>query len=145
MTQDETSKPRLRPAPWITRDSAFFWDAAKEDKLVAQACSDCGALRSPPRPMCPDCHSVRSESRVLSGRGSVYSWVIPRYPQVPGFEGTYIVAVLDLEEGIRFVSNLCEIAYEDVRADMPVEVFFEDTEGGHRIPLFRPSRTPSPS
>jgi len=128
----------LRPAPWVTRDSEFFWQAARRDELVGQRCGDCGVLRSPPRPMCPHCHSLASESQPLSGRGTVYSWVIPRHPPVPGFEGTYIVAVIDLEEGIRFVSNLCEIEYADVTPDMPVEVFFEDTRDGYRIPLFRP-------
>ena len=103
-----------------------------------QRCADCGVLRSPPRPMCPHCNSVKSEEQVLSGRGSVYSWVIPRYPVIPGFEGTHIVGVIDLEEGIRFVSNVCEIEYEDIVADMPVEVFFEPMEGGFKIPLFRP-------
>ena len=130
-----------RPAPWVTRDSEFFWEAAKADQLVGQSCADCGQLRSPPRPMCPHCHSLESETKSLSGRGTVYSWVIPRHPIVPGFEGTHIVAVIDLEEGIRFVSNLCNIAYADVTPDMPVEVFFEDTDGGYRIPLFRPVRS----
>jgi uncharacterized OB-fold protein len=135
-----TEANALRPAPWVTRDSDFFWEAAKSDQLVGQACADCGVLRSPPRPMCPECNSVKSEARVLCGRGTVYSWVIPRHPQIPGFEGTYIVAVINLDEGIRFVSNLCEIDYDDVTPDMPVEVFFEDTQGGFRIPLFRPTR-----
>lgn len=128
----------LRPAPWVTRDSEFFWEAAKSDSLVGQRCADCKTLRSPPRPMCPECNSVRSEAQALSGRGTVLSWVIPRYPPVPGFGDGYIVAVIDLEEGIRFVSNLCDIDYDDVTPDMPVEVFFEDTAGGYRIPLFRP-------
>lgn len=129
----------LRPAPWITRDSAFFWEAAKDDVLVGQCCADCGRLRSPPRPMCPDCLSVASEARPLSGRGTVYSWVIPRHPVVPGFESTTIVAVIDLAEGIRFVSNLVDVDYADVTPDMPVEVCFEDTQGGFRIPVFRPA------
>jgi uncharacterized OB-fold protein len=136
-----TEEQRLRPAPWVTRDSAFFWEAAKRDEFVGQCCADCGSLRSPPRPMCPECNSVKSETRSLSGRGTVYSWVIPRHPPVPGFEATYIVAVIDLEEGIRFVSNLCDIEYDDVTPDMPVEVFFEDTRDGFRIPLFRPVRS----
>ncbi len=133
-----TREQELRPAPWVTRDSEFFWEAAKADEFVGQSCADCGSLRSPPRPMCPECNSLNSETRTLSGRGTVYSWVIPRHPPVPGFEGTHIVAVIDLEEGIRFVSNLCDIDYDDVRPDMPVEVFFEDTRDGYRIPLFRP-------
>ena len=130
----------LRPAPWVTRDSEFFWEAARNDELVGQRCADCGVLRSPPRPMCPECHSIESETQTLSGRGTVYSWVMPRYPRIPGFEGTYIVAVIDLAEGIRFVSNLCDVDYADVEPDMPVEVFFEDTRDGYRIPLFRPSK-----
>ena len=128
-----------RAAPWVTRDSEFFWEAAKREQLVAQCCSGCGELRSPPRPMCPHCNSIESEARVLAGRGSGYTWVIPRYPVIPGFEGTHIVAVVDLEEGIRMVSNICEIAYEDISADMPVEVFFEDMQEGYKIPLFRPA------
>ena len=131
----------LRPAPWVTRASEFFWEAAKAEEFVGQGCADCGALRSPPRPMCPECNSVNCETKILSGRGTVYSWVIPRHPIVPGFEKTQIVSVIDLEEGIRFVSNLCEIDYDDVTPDMPVEVFFEDTRDGYKIPLFRPVRT----
>ena len=134
-----SSDAALRPAPWITRDSDFFWEAAKNEQFVGQRCADCKTLRSPPRPMCPHCHSVKSEEQVLSGKATVYSWVIPRYPQVPGFGEGYIVAVFNLEEGIRFVSNLCEIDYADVTPDMPVEVFFEPTQGGYKIPLFRPA------
>ena len=134
-----SDQQQLRPAPWVTRDSAFFWEAAKRDELVAQRCADCGELRAPPRPMCPHCNSLKCEEQVLSGRGSVYTWVIPRYPVVPGFEGTHIVAVITLEEGIRMVSNVCDIAYEDIVADMPVEVFFETTRDDFRIPLFRPA------
>ncbi len=129
----------LRPAPWVTRDSAFFWEAAKREELVGQACGQCGVLRAPPRPMCPHCNSVASEARVLSGRGTVYTWVIPRYPVIPGFEGTNIVAVINLEEGIRIVSNLVGIEYDDVTAEMPVEVFFEPTQDDYKIPLFRPA------
>lgn len=135
MSETET----LRPAPWITRDSAFFWEAAKDEQLVGQRCGDCGALRAPPRPMCPHCNSLASETQRLSGRGSVHTWVIPRYPPIPGFEGTHIVAIIELEEGLRMISNVCGIDYDDIFADMPVEVFFEDTQDGYKIPLFRPA------
>ena len=59
-------------------------------------------------------------------------------PVIPGHEEGRIVVVINLEEGIRMVSNLCEIAYEDVTRDMPVEVFFEEAQDGFKIPLFRP-------
>ena len=129
----------LRPAPWIERDGIPFWEAAKRGELVAQSCIDCGVLRSPPRPMCPDCHSLANEFRVLSGRGTVYTWVIPRYPPIPAYGEGNIVAVINLEEGVRMVSNLREIEYDDVTADMRVEVFFEDAEQDYKIPVFRPA------
>jgi uncharacterized OB-fold protein len=129
----------LRPAPWITRDSSFFWEAAKRCELVAQRCTDCGKLRQPPRPMCPFCNSVEREEQMLSGQGTVYTWVMPRYPAIPGFEDGRIVVVINLAEGIRMVSNLCDIAYEDVTREMSVEVFFEEVQDGFKIPLFRPA------
>jgi hypothetical protein len=89
--------------------------------------------------MCPFCNSVEREEQVLSGHGSVYTWVMPRYPVIPGFQEGRIVTVIDLSEGIRMVSNLCEIAYQDITRDMPVEVFFEDAQEGFKIPVFRPS------
>lgn len=128
----------LRSAPWVTRDSAFFWEAAKREQLVAQCCLDCGELRQPPRPMCPFCNSTERGEKLLSGQGNVYTWVMPRYPVIPGFEEGRIVAVISLAEGIRMVSNLCEIAYQEVTPDMPVEVFFVEARDGFKIPLFRP-------
>ena len=122
----------------VTRDSAFFWEAARREQLVGQRCQACGKLRQPPRPMCPHCNSIEREEQVLSGRGTVYTWVMPRYPVIPGHEEGRIVVVINLEEGIRMVSNLCEIAYEDVTRDMAVEVFFEEAQNGFKIPLFRP-------
>lgn len=89
--------------------------------------------------MCPFCNSVAREEQVLSGKGTVYTWVMPRYPVIPGFEDGRIVAVINLAEGIRMVSNLCDIEYDDVTRDMPVELFFVDAEDGYKIPLFRPA------
>jgi hypothetical protein len=64
---------------------------------------------------------------------------MPRYPVIPGFEDGRIVVVIDLAEGIRMVSNLCDIAYADVTREMRVEVFFEEAQDGFKIPLFRPA------
>ena len=48
-----------RPAPILTDDNHFFWDAARDGRLMGQRCEGCGRLRHPPRPMCPHCHSLR--------------------------------------------------------------------------------------
>ena len=104
----------LRPAPTVTRDSEFFWEAAKQQRLCVQKCNACGALQHPPRPMCPSCHAVDMGSQDLSGRGSVYSWTVPRYPPLPMFDEGLIVALIDLDEGVRLLSNIHGIAHEAI-------------------------------
>ncbi len=130
----------IRPDPVIMPDNAFFWEAAARGELVAQVCADCGAIRHPPRPMCPHCHSVRLEITVLSGRGTVCSWIVPRHPHPHGFEDAPIVALVELAEGIRLVTNLIDIDMGEVRNGMAVMVDFAPTRGGHAVPVFRPVR-----
>jgi len=127
-----------RPDPIVTADAAFFWEGARRGELLAQRCADCGNLAHPPRPMCPACHSVHREEVRLSGRGEVYSWIIPRHPPALGFAQPPVVAVIQLEEGIRLVSNVVGVADGQVAIGMQVEVQFEPTVGGYAVPVFRP-------
>lgn len=127
-----------RIAPTVSPDTQFFWDALREHRLLVQRCSDCGVLRHPPRPMCPGCNSLAWDAVESSGRGTVHSFVVPRHPPLPGFDDGYIVALVDLEEGTRIVSNLCEVAPDQAFVDMPVEVVFETFDDGLVLPLFRP-------
>lgn len=129
-----------RPDPIVSRDSAFFWEGARRGELLAQACATCGALRHPPRPMCPRCHSVERKEVRLSGRGVVYSWIVPRHPAPVGFAEPPVVALVELEEGIRLVSNVVGAAPGEVRQGLPVEVEFAPTRGGKAVPVFRPRR-----
>jgi uncharacterized OB-fold protein len=129
-----------RLAPTTTPDTKFFWDALKEERLLIQRCSGCGALRHPPRPMCPHCNSLAWGTVAAGGRGTVYSFVVPRHPPFPWFEGTYIVALVELEEGVRILSNLCDVAPEEAAIGMPVELFFAHFVGGVALPQFRPAR-----
>jgi uncharacterized protein len=127
-----------RPAPLLTDDNAFFWEAAAEGRLVAQHCSVCGRLRHPPRPMCPHCRSLEFEVVPLSGRGSLYSYAILHHPRHPAFDYPVIAALVDLAEGIRLVSNLSEVENVDIEIGMVLEVSFEPTENGGAVPVFRP-------
>ena len=129
-----------RPQPRPSRDSAFFWEGCERGVLLGQRCASCKELRHPPRPMCPSCHSVETEAVELSGRGTVHSWMKPVHPPLPMFEPGYLVALIDLEEGIRLLSNLCEVSEDDVRNGMPVEVFFVPTAGDKAAPVFRPRK-----
>jgi uncharacterized OB-fold protein len=128
----------VRPAPILTDDNQFFWDAAREGRLVAQRCS-CGKLRHPPRPMCPECRALDHEVVDLSGRGVVYSYALLHHPQNPMFEYPVVAALVDLDEGIRMVSNIVEVDPHDVRIGMPVAVTFVPTAGDMMVPVFRPA------
>ena len=128
-----------RLAPSVTLDTQFFWDGIKDHKLLIQRCTECGVLRHPPRPMCPHCNALSWATIESSGRGAVFSFVMPRHPPYPWFEYPYIVVLVDLDDGIRLVSNLCGIAPGDVTIGTRVEVFFEHFDDGLVLPQFRPA------
>lgn len=90
-----------RPLP-VTDDPADapMWEAALRGELVVQACVDCGRLRFPPRPMCPDCQSLDTGWQKLSGRGQLWSYCVAHPPLLPAFEkdAPYNVAVIQLDE-----------------------------------------------
>jgi uncharacterized OB-fold protein len=90
--------------------------------------------------MCPRCNSLGWDTIESSGRGEVYSFVLPRHPQWPWFEGTYIVALIQLEEGTRIVSNLRDVDAGDVTIGMPVEAYIEHFDSGVALPQFRPRK-----
>jgi len=130
----------VRFPPVVGRDDEFFWDGVKQGELRLQRCCGCAKLRHPPRPMCPACHSLEWSAEPARGRGTVYSYVIPRHPPAAPGEEPGIIVLVELEEGVRLVSNLCGVGSERVRNGMPVEVFFADFTGGLRLPQFRPAR-----
>ena len=88
--------------------------------------------------MCPRCNSVEWDTVEATGRGEVFSFVMPQHPRYPWFKYPYIVVLVDLEEGIRLVSNLTEIRPEDVTIGMAVEVCYEEFDDGLVLPQFRP-------
>ncbi len=128
-----------RLPPSTSLDSQFFWAGLAEHELLIQRCRGCGELRHPPRPMCPHCTSLDWDPIASTGRGAVFSFVMPQHPPYPWFEYPYIVVLVELEEGVRIVSNLCEIAPDDVSIGMPVEVFFEHFDDGLVLHQFRPA------
>jgi uncharacterized OB-fold protein len=116
-------------------DDAFFWDGAAEGNLLIQRCTDCGALRHPPAPMCGTCGSLSSDAAVSSGRGHVVSWITSLHPNRPDDEPR-IVVLVQLEEGTRLVANLVEPPDAGPYDDRPVQVEFRDVEGT-AMPCFR--------
>jgi uncharacterized OB-fold protein len=115
------------------RDEDFFWEGVDRGEFLAQKCLDCGALRHPPSPTCDSCQSARWTAEPLSGRGAIYSWLISRHPSRPD-DAPRTIILVDLEEGLRFVSNLIDGENAEIGAKVAVE--FGDLNG-MRLPLFR--------
>jgi uncharacterized OB-fold protein/acyl dehydratase len=139
---EQAERPR-RPRPAVTQDNAWWFEACRDHRLLIQRCSACGRLRHPPQPMCPACRSFDWDSVRASGHGSVYSFVVNHYPQVPAFDYPLVVALIELAEGTRLVANLTGVAPEDVEVGLPVELEFADFDDELSLPQFRPVRTPA--
>ena len=127
-----------RPAPLLNDDNHAFWGAARQGRLVTQKCQRCGQLRHPPRPMCPVCHSLDFEFIDLSGQGVVYSYAILHHPQNPAFEYPVLAALVDLDEGVRVLSNLVDVDPRDISIGMSVTVDFRPTRHDGAVPVFKP-------
>jgi uncharacterized protein len=125
--------PVIPPNPG--RDDQYFWDGVASGTLLLRRCAGCKQLQHPPAPMCGHCHGLEWETQEASGRGTVYTYVVSKHPSAPDAEPR-IVALIELEEGIRLISNLHGLAVDEVRNDMQVEVTFTEMEGGTVLPQF---------
>jgi len=127
--------PHVIP-PTVTRDDEFFWQGVAEDRLLLARCARCSNLQHPPSPMCPVCGSLEWTVQEASGRGTVHSWIVSRHPSLTD-DGPRIVALVELEEGVRLVSNVQDVDPAQVKNDMDVEVVFREIDGV-KLPQFRP-------
>jgi uncharacterized protein len=128
----------LRPA--ISHDTAFFWEGTAEGELRVQHCPTCGRLRHPPGPMCPSCGAEKQDWIVASGRGTVFSFVVHHHPPVPGKQLPFVVALVELEEGVRMIGELVDFEPASVSIGMPVEVTLTKVDDELTLPLWRPAR-----
>ncbi|MFD3945947.1 Zn-ribbon domain-containing OB-fold protein [Streptomyces sp. NPDC058579] len=105
--------------PVVDEDGAPFWEYAARGELRIQGCAGCGELRFPPRPCCPHCQSFAAEWRLMSGRGRIWSYVLPHPPLLPDYaaQAPYNAVVVELAEAprIRLVGNV--VATPDAALD----------------------------
>ncbi|HXK33905.1 MAG TPA: Zn-ribbon domain-containing OB-fold protein [Dehalococcoidia bacterium] len=131
---------RAIPAP--TPETQEFWDGARRGELRIQRCRSCGKAYFFPRPFCPNCSSRDVEWFTASGRGKLYSYII-NHRAAYGWDDAvpYCIAVVELEEGPRMMTNIVgvEITPENLPIDMPVEVTFEKQTDEITLPLFKPA------
>ena len=126
---------RLKPA--LAHDNQWWWDCVEKGELAIQKCSDCQALRHPPRPMCGECQSSEWEFIFSSGEGVIHSYVVIRHPEVPGYTYPLVVAVGDMAEGTRFVGNVVDLDSEEVEIGMKVQASIELVDDEMKLPVFR--------
>jgi uncharacterized OB-fold protein len=130
---------RAKPKP--TPETQHFWDGTQAGELRLQRCDACANIYFPPRPFCPSCASRKVSVFKASGKGKLYSYIIHHRP-APGFTPPYSIAVVELEEGPRMMTNIidCPQTPEALELDMTVEVAFEKLDDKITLPLFRPAK-----
>lgn len=130
-----------RMAPQPTPETRHFWEGCKAGELRLQKCTSCdGGAYFPPRPFCPKCGSRDVEVFKASGKGVLYSYVINQRPRPDMGKEPHSIAVVQLDEGVRMMTNIvgCPQTPEALVLDMPVEVEFLDL-GETALPLFHPA------
>lgn len=130
-----------KPLPQPNADDQFFWDGCKQHRLLFQKCLDCGLVRWPPDIICPRCHSSATDIIASQGRGKLYTYAVYHRAYHPGFAGElpYVTAVIELAEGPHFLSNMVDCSPDDLKCNIPVEVFWEDITAEFSLPKFKPA------
>jgi len=129
-----------KPLPHPNPDTRAFWESCRNHRLTFQQCTGCGHVRWPAAIICPQCHSASYERVVSCGRGTVFSYVVYHQALHPAYqdEVPYVVAVVQLEEGPRFLTNIVGCEPDAVACDMPVELLWEDITEEFSLPKFQP-------
>jgi uncharacterized OB-fold protein len=136
MMADAARKPVPRPAP----ESLPYWQAARGHRLELPRCNACGKFWFPPSQCCPHCLAADFAWTPVSGKGKVFSFVTFHRVYHPAFarDVPYVVALVELEEGPRMLTNIVGVAPEKVACEMPVKVVFDDVAEDVAVPKFTP-------
>ena len=136
LTEEDIKKPLPKPSKW----SKPFWEGTKQHKLLLKKCKVCGHIDHPPYLYCTECQSDDSEWIEASGRATLYAFAINEYgvpfPFIPDLP--YVVALLDLQEGPRMLSNIVGCDPKALRNGMELEVVFEEASAEITLPKWRP-------
>ncbi|MEU5849868.1 bifunctional MaoC family dehydratase N-terminal/OB-fold nucleic acid binding domain-containing protein [Saccharopolyspora shandongensis] len=134
--QQRTVVDVIRPA--INRDTAYFWEGTAAGELRIQRCGQCGLLRHPPGPMCPECGATKRTYLVSEGIGEVYSYIVHHHPPVPGKELPLVVALVELDEGVRMLGELRGVDPAAVEIGQRVVADFQRIDDELVLPGWRP-------
>lgn len=126
--------------PTRSPEADQYWSGCREGRLIMPHCQSCGELHFYPRPFCPHCGGNDLAWRQLSGAGEVYTFAVVKQPLEKVFTGLipYIIAIVELEEGIRILSHVIEVHPEEIKCGLKVQVDFREVSPTLTIPIFRP-------
>lgn len=128
-----------KPLPQISADTRPFWEGCRQHLLKIQRCTGCGVFRWPPGYLCPKCLCSESQWVASQGKGRVYTFAVYHVAYHSGFqeEVPYVVAIVQLAEGPRMMTNIIGSDPGEVYCGMPVEVAWDDVDDKITIPRFR--------
>lgn len=125
------------PMPELDRDSKIYWEGAKNHKLLIQQCNTCKKHIFYPRIICPHCFSDDLAWVEASGKGHIYSYTVVHHAMPPfKDQAPYVIAIIDLEEGVRMLSRIVGDRSE-VAIGKPVSVVFEKVNDDLTLPCFK--------
>ena len=144
-TSDATPTMR-RMQPPVTPVTEPFWEATRDSRYLVQWCVDCDEAIFYPREICPGCLGTDLEWRDASGDATVYAVTVEHRPQDKANAdfAPYVVALVDLAEGVRVLTNVIGCEPDDVSVGMPVRITWEALEDGRQLPQFEPADLPTP-
>ena len=127
------SDERILPSPPENIEHEEYWAGANEEKLLLPRCKDTNQFFWYPRKISPFTLSGNVELVEGSGKGTIYS-----YSYMRRTDPSYVIAYVELEEGIRMMTNIVDCDPETVEIGQAVEVVFRASEGGQKVPVFKP-------
>ena len=135
-------KKYSKPLPQIDEENRPWWEALKRRELYIQKCAECGTLRFYPRAQCTNCLSSATQWIRCSGKGTIWTYTVTNQNQAAGFRDSlpYVMAWVDLAEGLKMMTNIIDCPPEQVKIGMPVEVVYEDVTPTVTLAKFRPAR-----
>jgi uncharacterized OB-fold protein len=133
--------PDQLPRPVPIEATRPFWDGLAVDEVRLQRCRACNAWVFYPRPRCSTCLSDALDWHTVSGRGTVYSYTVARQATHPAFAGEVpqLLAIVELDEGVRITTTIVGVAPDELRIGLPVEAVFDHGSDGMTLLRFRPA------
>ena len=129
-----------KPLPTVVGETKPYWDSCRQGKLMLQRCGRCDEYQFYPRGICSHCWSTEVRWVESAGRGAVWTYTVTYQNRTPGFAGApYVLALVELEEGVKMFTNVVDCDVGQVHIGMPVEVTFVKANEQITVPYFKPA------